>query len=51
MQRYYGGRTTDWVKKSSSTYCGRDGMCRVIHWHENIRMGQRVEFKPKMYWR
>lgn len=47
----YGGRATDWVKKSSSShkgsslYKGNKIPQTETHWFENIRTGQRVEFK------
>ncbi|MCB1655165.1 MAG: hypothetical protein KDI41_15065 [Pseudomonadales bacterium] len=43
----YGGKATDWVKKTSSSYLARDGMRFESHWVENIKTGQRVEFKTK----
>lgn len=43
----YGGNAADWVKKTSSSYLSRDGTRFETHWVENIRTGQRVEFKTK----
>lgn len=44
----HGGSATDWVKKSSSSYTARDGSRFETHWVENVRTGQRVEFKTKL---
>ncbi len=44
----YGGSPDDWVKVSSSSYRGADGYQFETHWYENIRNGQRVEFKTKV---
>ena len=43
----YGGNAADWVKKSSSSRTIRDGTTFETHWVENLRTGQRVEFKTK----
>ncbi len=43
----YGGTPADWVKKTSSSYTARDGVQFETHWVENIKTGQRVEFKTK----
>jgi RHS repeat-associated protein len=43
----YGGNASDWVKKTSSSYTARDGTQFETHWVENIKTGQRVEFKTK----
>jgi len=43
----HGGDAADWVKKKSSSYLSRDGTRFETHWVENIRTGQRVEFKTK----
>ena len=47
IAREYGGSAADWVKKSSSSYAARDGTLFETHWVENLRTGQRVEFKTK----
>lgn len=47
IARTFGGRPEDWVKKSSSTYKTRDGVLFETHWLENIKTGQKVEFKTK----
>ena len=46
----YGGNPADWVKKTSSSYTARDGVQFETHWVENIKTGQRVEFKTKFPW-
>ncbi|CFU00862.1 YD repeat-containing protein [Burkholderia pseudomallei] len=43
----YGGNPADWVKMTSSTHTARDGVTFETHWVENVRTGQRVEFKTK----
>lgn len=43
----YGGSASDWVKKTSPSYTARDGAQFETHWVENIKTGQRVEFKTK----
>ena len=43
----HGGDAADWVKKSSSSYAARDGVRFETHWVENVKSGQRVEFKTK----
>ena len=47
IAQQYGGNAADWFKKTSSSYLSRDGNRFEIHWVENIRIGQRVEFKTK----
>jgi hypothetical protein len=47
IAREYGGKAADCVKKGSSSYTARDGARFETHWVENIRTGQRVEFKTK----
>lgn len=47
VAREYGGNAADWVKKTSSSHTARDGATFETHWVENIRTGQRVEFKTK----
>ena len=44
----YGGSATDWVKRTSSSYLGRDGVVFETHLVENVKTGQRVEFKTKL---
>ena len=44
----YGGSVTDWVKKSSSTYTGVDGIQFATHWYENISTGTKVEQKVNL---
>jgi RHS repeat-associated protein len=46
--RKYGGRAADWVKKSSRTYTARDGTRFETHWVENLRTGQRIDFKTTL---
>ncbi len=43
----YGGNPADWVKRTSTSYTARDGVKFETHWVENIKTGQRVEFKTK----
>jgi hypothetical protein len=47
IAQQYGGNAADWVKKTSSSHLSRDGTRFEAHWVENIRTGQRVEFKTK----
>lgn len=47
VAQQYGGNAADWVKKTSSSYTARDGVKFETHWVENIKTGQRVEFKTK----
>jgi RHS repeat-associated protein len=47
VAQQYGGSASDWVKVSSSSYTARDGTKFETHWVENIKTGQRVEFKTK----
>lgn len=47
VAQQYGGSPADWVKKTSSSYGARDGVQFETHWVENIKTGQRVEFKTK----
>ncbi|MFM0362931.1 RHS repeat-associated core domain-containing protein [Paraburkholderia sediminicola] len=44
----FGGSAADWVKKSSSSYTSKNGVQFETHWVENIKTGQRVEFKTKL---
>jgi len=48
VAKEHGGNAADWVKKSSSSYTARDGMTFETHWVQNMRTGQRVEFKTKI---
>jgi RHS repeat-associated protein len=48
VAQQYGGSTPDWVKKYSSAYVAPDGRHIETHWVENVRTGQRVEFKTKI---
>ena len=43
--RKYGGQAADWVKKSSGTYTARDGTRFETHWVENLKTGERLDFK------
>jgi hypothetical protein len=47
VAKEHGGNAADWVKKSSSSHTARDGATFETHWVENVRTGQRVEFKTK----
>jgi len=44
----YGGNPQDWVKVTSSSHVAPDGVQFETHWVENIRTGQRVEWKTKI---
>jgi hypothetical protein len=44
----FGGNATDWIKQTSSSYTARDGVTFETHWVENIKTGQRIEFKTKL---
>jgi hypothetical protein len=46
VAQQYGGNPADWVKKTSSSHTV-NGTTFETHWVENIRTGQRVEFKTK----
>lgn len=42
----YGGHIEDWVKKSSTSYVNpQDGTKFQTHWIENLKSGERLEFK------
>ena len=43
----YGGDACDWVKKTSSKAITKDGNIFETHWIENLKTGQRVEYKTK----
>ncbi|MGN6186975.1 MAG: RHS repeat domain-containing protein [Thermoanaerobaculia bacterium] len=43
----YGGEAADWVKMRSSSYTAADGVRFETHWYQNIRTGERAEFKTK----
>ena len=45
----YGGKATDWVKKTSTSYRGSDGVAIETHWYENVATGERVLRKTKIY--
>ena len=47
LARQYGGRAQDWVKMTSKTYEGSDGLAVQTHWYENTKTGARVEVKQK----
>lgn len=44
----YGGKASDWVKKSSSSFTAPDGTKIEVHWVENLVTGQRIAFKTKL---
>jgi hypothetical protein len=44
----FGGGAADWVKKVSNTRVLSDGKTWQVRWVENIKTGQRVNFKTKM---
>ena len=41
----YGGKSGDWVKKTSTSYKLPDGSRIETHWVENLKTGQREEYK------
>jgi RHS repeat-associated protein len=41
----YGGKASDWVKKTSSIFRAKDGTAFETHWVENTVTGFRTEFK------
>ncbi len=43
----HGGNAADWAKKTSSSFTDGKGTRFETHWVENIKTGQRVEFKTK----
>ena len=45
VAREHGGDPADWAKMTSSSRVARDGTKLELHWVENLRTGQRVEFK------
>lgn len=47
LAQQYGGKATDWVKKTSSPF-SKNGKMFETHWYENLSTGQRVEFKTKL---
>ena len=44
----YGGSPTEWVKMRSPSHLAPDGTRFETHWVENLRTGQRFEFKTKI---
>jgi hypothetical protein len=44
----YGGAAGDWAKMGGSSYRGADGFQFETHWYQNVRTGERFEFKPKI---
>ena len=47
LAHQYGGNTSDWVKKTSSSFT-KNGTTFETHWYENISNGMRTEFKTKL---
>ena len=47
LAKQYGGKAENWVKKASDKFISKDGVKFEIHWYENLKTGQRVEFKTK----
>ncbi|MES2663789.1 MAG: hypothetical protein V4629_10865, partial [Pseudomonadota bacterium] len=45
LANQYGGNASDWSKKSSSQYLGKDGKRFETHWYENSIIDKRVEAK------
>ena len=44
----YGGKSSDYQKKSSKSYKAKDGTVFETHWIENTKTGQKNEFKTKI---
>ena len=44
----YGGKIGEWAKKSSSNFVTNGGKKIEVHWVENVKTGQKVEFKQKL---
>jgi RHS repeat-associated protein len=42
----HGGDAGDWAKVAGQTRTGPGGISQQVHWYENVKTGQRVEFKP-----
>lgn len=47
LARDYGGDAAEWQKRTSSHHGDPGGRGFETHWYENIRTGDRVEFKTK----
>ncbi len=47
LTRSYGGKSGDWLKVSSAKYEPGRGRAFEMHWYENVKTGQRVEYKTK----
>lgn len=50
LVRTYGGKISDWVKKSSTAYRARNYSRIQTRWYENTATGCRVEQKTNIYW-
>ena len=50
LKAQYGGKSSDWVKKTSTSYEQSNGNRIETHWYENTRTGKRYEFKTKKEW-
>jgi len=50
LKSKYGGKTSEWVKKTSTSYEQSNGNRIETHWYENTRTGKRYEFKTKNEW-
>jgi RHS repeat-associated protein len=48
LVKQYGGKPEEWTKKRSCRFTLEDGTQTEIHWYENIKTGQRVEYKTKI---
>ncbi|MGL4825486.1 MAG: hypothetical protein ACRC4G_04750 [Alphaproteobacteria bacterium] len=44
----YGGKSSDWVKKTSENFKTLDGKKFETHWYENTKTSKRFEFKTKI---
>ena len=44
----YGGEAGDWAKMTTRSHVADDGTRFSVHWYENVRTGQRYEFKTKI---
>ena len=46
--KQYGGEMGDWVKSRSTDFTSKAGQDIRLHWVENLKTGQRVEYKQKL---
>jgi hypothetical protein len=46
LTKQYGGDAGEWAKMAGQTRTGPGGISQQIHWYENVKTHQRVDFKP-----